>query len=48
MHTREKEVVFLNTLKISLVQPLQEGSFQVVFVGTQQTGDQKELNTRER
>ena len=46
--TREKEVFFLNTLKISLAPATQEGSFQVVFVGTQQTGDQKELNTRER
>ena len=48
MHTREKEVLFLNTLKISLAQTPQEGPFQVGFVGTQQTREQKELNTRKR
>ena len=37
MHTREKEVFFLSTLKISLAQPLQEGPFQVMFTGTQHT-----------
>ena len=45
VHTREKEVFFLNTLKISLAQTPQEGPFQVMFVGTR---EQKELNTRER
>ena len=44
MHTREKEVFFPNTLKISLAPTPQEGPFQVMFVGTQQN----ELNTRER
>ena len=48
MHTREQEVLFLNTLKISLAQTPQEGPFQVRFVGTQQTREQKELNTRKR
>ena len=48
MHTREKEVVFLNTLKISLVQPPQEGPFQVMFAVTQHAKEHKELNTRER
>ena len=48
MHTREKEVFFLNALKISLAQPLQEGQFQVMFAETQHTKEQKELNTRER
>ena len=46
MHTKEKEVFFLNTLKTSLAQTLQERPFQVTFVGTQQTREQKELNTR--
>ena len=31
LHTREKEVVFLNTHKISLVQTPQGGPFQVMF-----------------
>ena len=48
MHTREQEVLFLNTLKISLAQTPQEGPFQVRFVVTQQTREQKELNTRTR
>ena len=48
MHTREKEVFFLNTLKISLAPTPQEGPFQVMFAGTQHTKEQKELNTRER
>ena len=47
MHTREKEVFFLN-LEISLVQTPQEGPFQVMFVGTRQTREQTELNTRKR
>ena len=42
MHTRDKEVFFLNSLKISLAPTLQERPFQVMFAGTQQT--QKELN----
>ena len=41
LHTREKEVFFLNALKISLAQLLQEGPFQVMCVGTQQTKEQK-------
>ena len=44
----EKEVFFLSTLKISLAQTPQEGPFQVMFVATQQTREQTELNTRER
>ena len=35
-------------LKISLAQTPQEGPLQVMFVETQQTKEQKELNTRER
>ena len=31
LHSREKDVVFLNILKISLVQTHQEGPFQVMF-----------------
>ena len=45
MHTRDKEVFFLNSLKISLAPTLQERPFQVVFAETQQTKEQKELNT---
>ena len=48
MHTWEKEVFFLSTLKISLAQSPHEGPFQVMFVATQQQKEQKELNTRER
>ena len=48
MHTREKDVFFLNALKISLAPILQEGPFQVMFAGTQHTEEQKELFTRER
>ena len=47
MHRREKEVCFLNTLKIFLAPPPQEGQFQVMFAGTKHTKEQKELNTRE-
>ena len=43
-----KEVFFLNTLKISIAQSPQEGPFQVMFVETQQTREQTELNTRKR
>ena len=38
----------LNTLKIFFAQPLQEKPCQVMFVGTQHTREQQELNTRER
>ena len=48
LHTREKEVYFLNTLKISLAPILQEELFQVMIEGTQQQKEQKKLNTRER
>ena len=41
LHTREKEVFFLNTLKISLAQTHQEGPFQVMFAVTQQQKKQK-------
>ena len=47
-YTKEKEVVFLNTLKISLAKPVQEGPFQVIFARTHHTKEQKESNTRER
>ena len=47
LNIREKENFFLNTLRISLAPILQE-LFQVMFVGTQQTKEQKALNTRER
>ena len=33
LHSREKDVVFLNILKISLIQTHQEGPFQVMFAG---------------
>ena len=46
MHTREKEVFFLNTLKTAPTP--QERPFQVMFAGTQHTKELKELNTRER
>ena len=48
LHTKEMEVFFLNTPKISLSQTHQEGPFQVMFVGTQQQKKQKKLNTRKR
>ena len=48
MHTREKEVFFLNVLKISLAPTLQDGSFQVMFAGNSAYQGEKELNTRER
>ena len=48
LHTREKEVFFLSSLKISLAQTPQEGPFQVMFLGTQQQKKQKKLNTRKR
>ena len=47
MHTREKDVFFLNALKISLAPNPQERRFQVMFAGTQHTEEQKELNTCE-
>ena len=48
LHTREKEVFFLNTLKISLAPTHQERTSQVMFVGTWQTKEQKELDARAR
>ena len=48
LHTREKEVFFLNTLKIPLAETHQEGPFQVMFVGTPQQKKQNTLNTRKR
>ena len=48
LRARGREVFFLNTLEISLVQTPQEGPFQVMFVETQHTKEQKELNTRKR
>ena len=47
LHTMEKEVFFLNTLKISLAQTPQGGPFQVMFVEDSADREQKELNTRE-
>ena len=47
LHTREKEVFFPNTLKISLAQSHQNGPYQVMFVETQQK-KQKKQNTRKR
>ena len=47
MHTREKEIFFLNALKISLAPTLQEGPFQVMFVRNQHVDAQKELHTCE-
>ena len=46
--TRENKVFLLNTLKIHLAPTSQEGSFQVMFVGTQHTQEQKEPKTCER
>ena len=37
LQTREKDIFFLNTLKISLAPTHQEGPFQVMFAGTQHT-----------
>ena len=48
MHTMDKEVFFLHTLKISLAPTPQEGPFQVMFVVTQRTKEQKDLSTLER
>ena len=45
---KRKGVFFLNTLKISLAQSSQEGTFRVMFAGTQHTKEHKELNTSER
>ena len=47
LSTKEKEVFFLNTLKISLARTHQEGPFQVMFAGTEQAKEQKK-KTRER
>ena len=44
----EKDVFFVNTLKILLAPIPKEGQFQVMCVGTQQKKEQKEMNTRER
>ena len=48
MHTREMEVFFLNTLKISLAQTPQEGPSQVMFVGDSVDKGAKGIETRER
>ena len=47
MHTREKDIFFLNALKISLAPTLQEGPFQVMCVRKLHVVEQKELNTCE-
>ena len=46
--TQGKDVFFLSASKIFLAPTFQEGSFRVMFVGTQHTEEQKELNTCER
>ena len=46
MHTREKEVFFLNTLKISCTNSPRR-TISSDFVGTQQTREEEELSTRE-
>ena len=46
--TKEKRFFFLNTLKISLAPTPQEGSFRVMFVGSNHTQEQKEPKTCER
>ena len=48
VHTREKEVFFLSTLNLSFAQTPQGGPFRMMFVETQQTREQQELNTRKR
>ena len=48
LRKREKEVFFLPTLKISLTPTLQDGPFQVMFLGTEQQKKQNKLNTHER
>ena len=48
VHEGERSFLFLNTLKISLAPTLQEGSLQVMFVGTHNTQEQIELKTCER
>ena len=42
MHTTEKDVFFLNTLKVSLAPTPQEGPFHVMFVRKQHTQEPKE------
>ena len=42
MYTRENDVLFLNALRISLAPTPQEGSFRVMFVGTDHSQEQKE------
>ena len=44
MHTRENDVFFLNTLKVSLAPTPQEGPFHVMFVRKQHTQEPKESN----
>ena len=49
MRTREKEVFFLNTLKISLAQPSPRRTFSGdVLRGLSSVKKQKKLNTRKR
>ena len=48
MHIWEKEVFILNTLKISLAPLSQEGSIQVMCMGTRHTQEQQERKTCER
>ena len=48
MFTRENKVFFLKTLKIPLAPTSQQGSFQVMFVGTHHIQEQKESKTFER
>ena len=41
MHAKEKDVFFLNALKVSLAPTLQEGPFHVMFVRNQHTQEPK-------
>ena len=43
MHTREKNVFFVNALRISHT-PTPRGAFHVMFVRTQHMNEQKTLN----
>ena len=47
MHTREKDVIFLNTLNVSLAPNPREGALHVMFVRNQHIDELNELNTCE-
>ena len=46
MHTREKDILFLNALKFSPAPTPQEGPCHVMFVGILHTEDQKGTEVR--